>query len=110
MSMDKVKDALPKVQINKNGYEIRTDVLGLAKAFTEFEFSSKWMGWEQTTKRDEKTGVIVNKTTMPDVPGKEEVLETAQMFYDFVTGKDNSKKQITQAQPERQNVQYGRSY
>jgi hypothetical protein len=92
MSIDKLKDALPKVQINKNGYEIRTDVLGLAKQFTEFEFSCKWNGWEQTTKRDEKTGQLVNKTTMPDVPGREEVLETAEMFYNFVTGKTSSTK------------------
>ena len=76
----------PKVQFNKNGYEIRTDVLGMAKQFTEFEFSNKWLGWETTTKRDKETGQIINKVDMPEIPGSKEVLETAEEFYKFVTG------------------------
>ena len=52
--MTNSKDGAFKAQFNKNGYEIRTDVLGMAKAFTEFEFSNKWMGWEQTAKRDKE--------------------------------------------------------
>ena len=86
MSLDKIKDALPKVQFNKNGYEIRTDVLGMAKHFTEFEYSNKWNGWEITSKRDPQTGEIVNKVGMPEIPGTKEVLETAEEFYKFVTG------------------------
>ena len=39
-----VRDTLPKVQFNKNGYEIRTQVLDMAKQFVEFEYSQKWMG------------------------------------------------------------------
>ncbi len=92
MSLDKIKDALPKVQFNKNGYEIRTEVLDMAKAFTEFEYSNKWIGFETSAKRDEKTGQIINKVDMPDIPGTKEVLETAEEFYKFVTGtsKQNS--------------------
>ena len=86
MSLDKIKDALPKVQFNKNGYEIRTEVLDMAKAFTEFEYSNKWNGWEITSKRDPQTGEIVNKVGMPEIPGTKEVLETAEEFYKFVTG------------------------
>jgi hypothetical protein len=86
MSLDKIKDALPKVQFNKNGYEIRTEVLDMAKAFTEFEYSNKWMGWEVSAKRDEKTGQVLNKVDMPKIPGSKEVLETAEEFYKFVTG------------------------
>jgi|TARA_B100001063_G_C16552036_1_gene446535 hypothetical protein len=86
MSLDKIKDALPKVQFNKNGYEIRTEVLDMAKAFTEFEYSNKWMGWEVSAKRDEKTGQVLNKVDMPEIPGSKEVLETAEEFYKFVTG------------------------
>jgi hypothetical protein len=85
MSLDKIKDALPKVQFNKNGYEIRTEVLDMAKAFTEFEYSNKWMGWEVSAKRDEKTGQVLNKVDMPEIPGSKEVLETAEEFYKFVT-------------------------
>ena len=86
MSLDKIKDALPKVQFNKNGYEIRTEVLDMAKAFTELEYSNKWMGWEVSAKRDEKTGQVLNKVDMPEIPGSKEVLETAEEFYKFVTG------------------------
>jgi hypothetical protein len=86
MSLDKIKDALPKVQFNKNGYEIRTEVLEMAKHFTEFEYSNKWNGWEITSKRDPQTGEIVNKVGMPEIPGTKEVLETAEEFYKFVTG------------------------
>ena len=37
-----VRETLPKVQFNKNGYEIRTNVLDMAKSFTEFSYSNKW--------------------------------------------------------------------
>ena len=33
-----IKETLPKVQFNKNGYEIRTQVLDMAKAYTEFSY------------------------------------------------------------------------
>ena len=82
----------PKIQFNKNGYEFRTDVLEMAKQFTEFEFSNKWMGWEQTAKRDKETGQVVMDVKMPDVPGTDEFLKNAARFYDFVNGtpdKDN---------------------
>jgi len=78
-----VKETLPKVQFNKNGYEIRTQVLDMAKAFTEFNFSSKYMGWEHTVERDQE-GRVVNKVTMPDVPGVDQVLENAEKFYNFI--------------------------
>ena len=81
---DKVKDAMPKVSFNKNGYEIRTQVLDMAKAWSEFEYSQKWVGWEISAKRDKETGQVVTKVEMPEVPGVDQVLETAEKFYDFV--------------------------
>jgi len=81
---EKVKEAMPKVTFNKNGYEIRTQVLDMAKAFTEFEYSQKWMGFEVSAKRDEKTGQIINKVDMPEIPGVDQVLTTAEKFYDFI--------------------------
>jgi hypothetical protein len=75
---------LPEVKFNKNGYEIRTEILGMAKAMAEFEYSAKFQGWEQTVERDEKTGQVVTKVAMPEVPGLDKVLETAQKMYDFV--------------------------
>ena len=79
-----VRETLPKVQFNKNGYEIRTNVLDMAKQFTEFEYSQKWNGWEITQKRDPQTGEIVSKVDMPEIPGVDHVLETAEKFYNFI--------------------------
>lgn len=84
-----IKETLPKVQFNKNGYEIRTQVLDMAKAYTEFEYSQKWNGFEVSAKRDKDTGQIVNKVDMPEIPGVDQVLETAEKFYNFIN--NNSK-------------------
>ena len=90
--MTNPKDVSSKIQFNKNGYEIRTDVLGMAKQFTEFEFSNKWMGWEQTAKRDKETGQVVMDVKMPDVPGTDEVLKNAEKFSEFVNGTSDKEK------------------
>jgi hypothetical protein len=75
---------LPEVKFNKNGYEIRTDILKEAKDLVQSEFHVKFQGWEMTAERDEKTGQIVNTVSMPEFPGLDKVLETAQKMYDFV--------------------------
>jgi hypothetical protein len=75
---------VPEVKFNKNGYEIRSEVLEMAKSYTEFEFGSKWMGWDVSAKRDPETGQVVSKVDMPEVPGVDKVLETAEKFYDFI--------------------------
>jgi hypothetical protein len=78
---------VPEVKFNKNGYEIRAEVLSLAKDFTEYEFSSKWMGFENSVERDKETGQIVNTVNMPQVPGIDKVLENAEKFYEFINKK-----------------------
>ena len=75
---------LPEVKFNKNGYEIRTDILGMAKDLTMQDFQVKFQGWEMTATRDEKTGQIVSKVDMPQFPGLDKVLETAGKMYEFV--------------------------
>ena len=75
---------LPEVKFNKNGYEIRTDILGMAKSLVQDDFQSKFAGWEMTATRDEKTGQIVTKVGMPEFPGLDKVLETAEKMYAFV--------------------------
>lgn len=75
---------IPEVKFNKNGYEIRTEILSMAKSMAEFEYSCKFQGWEQTVERDEKTGQVVTKVGLPPVPGLEQVLETAEKMYAFV--------------------------
>jgi hypothetical protein len=75
---------LPEVKFNKNGYEIRTDILAMAKELTMNDFHVKFQGWEMTAARDEKTGQIVSKVDMPEFPGLDKVLETAEKMYSFV--------------------------
>jgi hypothetical protein len=89
MSFDTPK--LPEVKFNKNGYEIRTDILGMAKDLVQSEHSVKFQGWEMTAKRDEKTNQIVSTVEMPSFPGLEKVLETAQKMYDFVNQSTTKK-------------------
>jgi hypothetical protein len=78
------KISMPEVKFNKNGYEIRTEILGMAKQLAEFEYSAKFQGWEMSATRDEKTGQIVTTVGMPQVPGLEQILTTAQKMYEFV--------------------------
>jgi hypothetical protein len=75
---------LPEVKFNKNGYEIRTDILAMAKDLVQQDFQVKFAGWEMTATRDEKTGQIVSTVQMPTHPGLEKVLETAEKMYNFV--------------------------
>jgi len=51
---------LPEVKFNKNGYEIRTDILAMAKDLVGQDFHVKFQGWEMTATRDEKTGQIIS--------------------------------------------------
>jgi hypothetical protein len=74
----------PEVKFNKNGYEIRTEILEMAKDIVGQEFSYKWQGWEMSATRDEKTGQIVTQVGMPEFPGLDKVLETAEKMYSFV--------------------------
>lgn len=75
---------MPEVKFNKNGYEIRTDILAMAKDLVQSEYSVKFQGWEMSAKRDEKTGQIVSTVEMPQFPGLDKVLETAEKMYNFV--------------------------
>jgi hypothetical protein len=84
MSNTQSTPKLPEVKFNKNGYELRTDILGMAKDLTMQDFQVKFQGWEMTATRDEKTGQIVSKVEMPEFPGLDKVLETAEKMYAFV--------------------------
>lgn len=81
-----IKDMVkvPEVKFNKNGYEIRTDILAMAKDLVGQEYTYKYQGWEMTAKRDDKTGQIVTTVGMPEFPGLDKVLEAAEKMYAFV--------------------------
>ena len=79
-----MKNAMPQVKTNKNGYEIRTKVLEFAQNNVWQDYHAKWGQFETSVKKDGDE--FVTEVTMPEVPGADQVLETAQKFYDFVGG------------------------
>jgi hypothetical protein len=81
---DKMKQFVPEVKFNKNGYEIRTQMLEMAQNQAWQDYHAKFAGWEQSVEQDEKTGQVISKVTMPVVPGVDKVLEAAEKFYAFV--------------------------
>jgi len=81
---------MPELKVSKNGYEIRTEILSMAKDLVSTDFHYKFLGWETTVERD-KEGKIVTKVEMPEYPGLDKVLEAAQKMYDFVN-QTNTKK------------------
>jgi hypothetical protein len=83
---------LPEVKFNKNGYELRTDILAMAKDAVQHEYQMKFQGWELSAKRDEKTGQLVSTVNMPEFPGLDKILETAEKMYGFVNQGTNTKK------------------
>jgi hypothetical protein len=84
---------LPEFKVNqsKNGYELRTDILDMAKSLVTEDFQVKFAGWQMTAEKDAKTGQIVNKVEMPEFPGLDKVLETAEKMYGFVNAGANKK-------------------
>lgn len=71
----------PEVKFNKNGYEIRTDILKMAKDLALQDFQAKFQ-WELTsTKIGEE---IVTSVAMPVFPGLDKILEAAEKMYGFV--------------------------
>ena len=75
---------LPEVKFNKNGYEIRTDILAMAKDVVMQDYQVKFAGWQMTAQKDEKTGQIVSTVSMPEYPGMDKILEAAEKMYAFV--------------------------
>ena len=76
--------AMPEFKATKSGYEIRTDILDMAKNLVTEEYHSKFQGWEMTAARDEKTGKLITTVEMPAFPGLTTILETAEKMYGFV--------------------------
>ena len=81
----------PEVKFNKNGYEIRTDILKMAKDLVAEDYHAKWHGWEVSVDRDEKTGQVITNVGMPTFPGLDKVLETAEKMYGFVNASTSKK-------------------
>ena len=83
--------SLPEVKFNKNGYEIRTDILAMAKDVVMQDYQVRFAGWQLTAVKDEKTGQIVNTVAMPEFPGMGMIMEAAEKMYDFVNNPIKNK-------------------
>lgn len=86
---------LPEFKVNpsKNGYEIRADILGMAKDMVTEDFQAKFAGWSLTAGKDQH-GQLVTTVGMPEFPGLDKVLETAEKMYGFVNQGAASSKTV----------------
>jgi hypothetical protein len=85
---DKMKQFVPQVNFNKNGYEIRAQMLEMAQTQLWQDYHANWGAFSTTVTKDGKE--VVTKVEMPTVPGVDKVLEAAEKFYAFVN--QNTKK------------------
>ena len=60
---DFMKSFTPQFKTNKNGYEIRTKILEMAKDQMAMEYSFKFQGWEQSQKKGPKRAQKIKKIT-----------------------------------------------
>jgi hypothetical protein len=82
---------MPEFRATKNGYEIRTEILDMARHFVTKDFEAKFAGWEITLERT-SSGQVLQTVSMPEFPGLEKILETAEKMYAFVNQSSTSKK------------------
>jgi len=66
----------------RNGYEIRADLLGLAKQIAEFNYSIKLNEFETSVRKDGDQ--VVTEFKHPVIQA-EDIIATAQKFNEFVT-------------------------
>lgn len=86
---DKMKQFVPQVSFNKNGYEIRAQMLEMAQNQLWQDYHARWGAFETSITKDGKE--VVTKIEMPSVPGVDKVLEAAEKFYAFVNNTTNKK-------------------
>jgi hypothetical protein len=79
---EQVKEMIPQVKFTQSGYEIRTRILEMAQSQVWSDYTHKWGQFETSVTREGND--VVTKVTMPEVPGVDNVLETAEKFYAFV--------------------------
>ena len=71
---------------NKNAYEIRTEILEMARGLITDDFHNQYQTWEMTAPRDNQ-GLIITTRHKPEFPSLESILETAEKMYKFVEQK-----------------------
>ena len=69
---------------NKNAYEIRTEILGMAQSFVMDKFHNARNNWENSTDRHPETSAILSTADAPKYPKSSEILKEAEKLYSFV--------------------------
>jgi len=72
------------VSNNKNAYEIRTEILDMARGFVMDRFHSSMQKWENSTDRHPDDGTILSTVDAPQYPSSNEILAEAKKLYSFV--------------------------
>jgi hypothetical protein len=72
---------------NKNAYEIRTEILGMAQGFVMEKFNNKHQKWQDSTSRHPETGQLLSTKDAPEYPSSDDILQEAEKLYSFVDGK-----------------------
>ena len=72
----------------RNAFEIRSDLLGLAKQLADFNFNAQVKEYEYSIKKDGEQ--VVQEFKAPTVSA-DDIIETAKKFNDFVTNGDVNK-------------------
>jgi lysophospholipase L1-like esterase len=73
---------------SKNGYEIRSDLLGLAKSLAEFNFQAQVKEFEYSIKKDGDQ--VVQEFKAPTYTAQD-IISIAKQFNEFVTNNDYAK-------------------
>tara|TARA_B100001094_G_C18191648_1_gene807714 strand:+ start:5405 stop:5665 length:261 start_codon:yes stop_codon:yes gene_type:complete len=76
-----------KMVSNKNAYEIRTEILEMAKTFVMDKFANEKANWEQSADRHPESGIILSLKDAPVYPSSKDVLTEAEKLYSFVDSK-----------------------
>ena len=69
---------------NKNAYELRTDILGMAQGQVMDKFEKEFGVWDMSCERHQDTGTLIVSTPPPTYPTTNEILKTANELYTFV--------------------------
>jgi hypothetical protein len=85
---EKMKQFVPQVTFNKNGYEIRAQVLEMAQQQLWQDYHAKFGAFSTSISKDGDQ--VVTKVEMPTAPGVDQVIAAAEKFYTFVN--QNAKK------------------
>ena len=73
---------------NKNAYEIRTEILGMAQGFVMDKFHNKHQKWLDSTDRHPETGAILSAgDSHQSILPRMTILREAEKLYSFVDTK-----------------------